>query len=112
MLMVTRLIMVVTYHKEIPLVYLHDPSMKWSWSDVTNQIHYISTCRNGFALYFPIAIPCLLEYMVTYFNTYMKLQVSLKEHERVFFKRQNLIFSTVADSIWFVIDQNHLYCLK
>ena len=51
----------------------------------------------AFALYVPIAIPCLLEYGLTYFYDVY----SLKEHEVVFLKRQNLIFSIVAESIWF-----------
>ena len=56
-------------------------------------------CLSGFALYVPIVIMCLLEWMVTYFSKVY----SLKEHEAFFFnKRQNWIFSRVAASIWFV----------
>ena len=51
----------------------------------------------AFVLYVPIVIPCLLEYVFTYFNRVY----SLKEHEAVFFKRQNLIFYIVAGSISF-----------
>ena len=42
-----------------------------------------------------IVIPCPLECLVTYFNEYF----SLKRHEDVFLKRQNLFFYTVAGSI-------------
>ena len=51
----------------------------------------------AFALHVPIVIPCLLESVVTYFKVYC-----LKEHEAVFLKKQNLILSRVAGSIWFV----------
>ena len=46
----------------------------------------------------PIVIPCLVEYVETYFNKVY----SLKEHEAVFLKKQNVTFSAVAGSIWFV----------
>ena len=41
MFMVTRLIRVVTYHKELTSINSHDPSMRWSW-EVAGQIKYIS----------------------------------------------------------------------
>ena len=46
------------------------------------------SARMTFALHDPIVIPCLLEWVVTYFNE----AYSLKEHNAVFVKRQNLIF--------------------
>ena len=42
-----------------------------------------------------IVIPCPLECLVTYFNEYF----SLKRHEAVFLKRQDLFFYIVAGSI-------------
>ena len=48
--------------------------------------------------YFLVVIPCLLERVATYYYR----GYSLKDYEVVFlFKRQNLIFSTIAGSIWF-----------
>ena len=50
-----------------------------------------------------ILIPCLLEHMVIYFSKIY----SLKEHETVFLKRQNLIFFfVVAGCIWYI------FCLR
>ena len=51
----------------------------------------------SFVLHAPMVILCLLERVVTYFNEYF----SLKGHETVFLKRQNLISSIVVGSIWF-----------
>ena len=51
----------------------------------------------AFVLDAPIVIPHLLEYVFTYFNEVY----SLKEHEAVLLKGQNLIFSIVAGGIWF-----------
>ena len=48
--------------------------------------------------YVPIEIPCILEHVLTYFNEVCNLE----EHEAVFLKGQNLIFSIGAGSIWFV----------
>ena len=45
MLMVTRLIRVVTYHKERSFVWPLIEGIKWG--HLTNQIHYISTCRRS-----------------------------------------------------------------
>ena len=49
----------------------------------------------AFVLHAPIVIPCVLEHVVTYF----KEVYSLKGHEAVILKKQNLIFSTVPGSI-------------
>ena len=38
--MATRLITVVTYHKDLPAINSHDPSMRWL-CEVTRQIKYI-----------------------------------------------------------------------
>ena len=69
-----------------------------------DMLEYARMCVNmpksawmAFVLHVPIAIPCLLEYRFTYFTEVY----SLKEHETVFLKRQNLDFSIVAGSIWF-----------
>ena len=51
-----------------------------------------------FILYVPIVIPRPPERVVTYFNKVY----SFKEHEVVSLKRQNLIFSIVAESTGFV----------
>ena len=56
----------------------------------------------AFVLHFPILIACLLEQVVTYFNVYAKLE-GTRTNEAVFLKRQNLIFSTVARSIYLFI---------
>ena len=53
-----------------------------------------------FALHFPIAIPCLLGCVITYFNVYNR-RYSLEENEAVFLTTQNFIFSIIAGSIWF-----------
>ena len=50
----------------------------------------------AFVFYVPNVIPCLLEYVDTYFNKVY----SLKEHEAIFLKRQNLVYSIVAGSIY------------
>ena len=57
-----------------------------------NMCEYAYICLNGFCLLVLIVILCLLECMVAYFNKVHHL----KEHEVVFLKRQNLIFSIVA----------------
>ena len=49
----------------------------------------------SFVLHAPIVIPCLLGYL-------FRRIFNLKEHEAVFLKRQNLMFSIVAGSNWFV----------
>ena len=49
----------------------------------------------AFVLHVPIVYPCLPECVVTYLNEVY----SLKEHDAVFLKRENLIFSIVAGSI-------------
>ena len=52
----------------------------------------------AFISYFLIVILCLVERMVTYLKVYTKLEVI-----GYFLKKQNLIFSIVAGSIWFAI---------
>ena len=51
----------------------------------------------AFVLHVPIVIYCLLEHVATYFNEVYNLR-----EQAVFLKRQNLILSLVAGSIWFV----------
>ena len=52
----------------------------------------------AFVFHVPVVITCLLECIVIYLNKVY----SLKEHEAVFLRRQNLIYSVVAGSTWFV----------
>ena len=66
----------------------------------------VNVPKSAWMAFFPIVIPCLLEHVCIYFNVYTKLEVSLKNCEAVFLKRQNLIFSVVAGSIWFT------FCFK
>ena len=52
----------------------------------------------AFVFHVLVVITCLLECIVIYLNKVY----SLKEHEAVFLRRQNLIYSVVAGSTWFV----------
>ena len=54
-------------------------------------------------LYFPIVITWLFERVVTNFNFYTwTISYSLRYYKAVLLKRQNLILTIVAESIWFV----------
>ena len=55
----------------------------------------------AFVLHFTIEIPCLLEHVVSYFNVYTKLKGTWMNMS-LFSQGDNLIFSKVAGSIWFV----------
>ena len=54
-------------------------------------------------LFFPIVISCLLEHVDIYLHEclHKTKSYSLNEYEAVFSKRQKLIFSIVAGSVWF-----------
>ena len=46
----------------------------------------------GFVLYFPIVIPCLLQYVETYFNVYRKLEVLVWKKMKLVSWRQKIWF--------------------
>ena len=101
----------------------------WFWiyqgseyAEFTRDSHYAWVCLSNFWMclnmpkyalmcpnppewllyYFPIVIPCLLERVLTYFNIYtLTRSCSQRDYEAIFLKRQNMIFSIVAGSIWF-----------
>ena len=73
-----------------------------SWINL-NLLEYAGICVNmpkpiwmAFVLYFPNVILCLVEQVVTYLSVYTKPEIKG-------WKKQNMIFSTVAGSIWFAI---------
>ena len=60
------------------------------------------SARIVFVLYFPIAIPCLLEGVVTYFNVFTKLEVLVWMKMRLFSWRDTIWFSSCKYFIWFL----------
>ena len=67
-----------------------------------NMPEYAGICLNGFYFTFPTVISCLLGLVVTFFQRLHDTRnYSVKEHEGVFLKRQNWIFSLVTGSISF-----------
>ena len=62
--------------------------------------------RMAFALHFVFVIPCLLwtgNYLFQQFHE--TRSYNLKEHEAIFLKRQDLIFTIIARSIWFKVSE-------
>ena len=62
--------------------------------------------RMAFALHFVFVIPCLLwtgNYLFQQFHE--TRSYSLKEHEAIFLKKQDLIFTIIARSIWFKVSE-------
>ena len=60
-----------------------------------NMPKYVWVCLNlpkWLLFYFPIVIPCLLEYVVTYFNVFRKLQVIVWRNKRLFLEETKFNF--------------------
>ena len=79
---------------------------EYAWFSL-NMSEYARKCVNlpesvwkVFVFHALVVVTCLLEQVITYFSkTY-----SLKEDEASSLKRQNLIFSIVAGSVWFALN--------
>ena len=62
--------------------------------------------RMAFALHSVFVIPCLLWTRNYLFQQFHETRsYSLKEHEAIFLKRQDLIFTIIARSIWFKVSE-------
>ena len=82
----------------------------WIWPNnfwtCLNILKYVWMCLNLFAVCFCFTSSCnpLFTWMCGYLFRclYETRSYSLEEYEAVFLQRQNLIFPTVGESIWFV----------